>query len=155
MQRPFLESTGLLPLAVLTNTPDQAQTLRQVAERIDVVPEMRVQSNVAASAGILAGLTLERDFINQVLRKEIMQQSVIYQEWREEFLQEGREEGRQEEGQSPILRQLTRRIGELTPDVQSQIQALSLDQIEALGEALLDFSEPTDLVSGLQDNRTE
>ena len=37
----FLESTGLLPLAVLTNTPDQAQTLRQVAERIDAVPEMR------------------------------------------------------------------------------------------------------------------
>ncbi|NJK29112.1 MAG: Rpn family recombination-promoting nuclease/putative transposase, partial [Acaryochloris sp. SU_5_25] len=92
--QPFLESTGLLPLAVLTNTPDQAQTLRQVAERINFVPEMRVQSNVAASAGILAGLTLKRDFINQVLRKEIMQQSVIYQEWREEFLQEGREEGR-------------------------------------------------------------
>nr|WP_315874866.1 Rpn family recombination-promoting nuclease/putative transposase [Acaryochloris marina] len=52
---PFLESTGLLPLAVLTNTLDQAQTLRQVAERIDAVPEMRVQSNVAASTGILAG----------------------------------------------------------------------------------------------------
>lgn len=51
----FLESMGLLPLAVLTNTSDQAQTLRQVAERIDAVPEMRVQSNVAASTGILAG----------------------------------------------------------------------------------------------------
>ncbi|NJK30624.1 MAG: DUF4351 domain-containing protein, partial [Acaryochloris sp. SU_5_25] len=102
-----------------------------------------------------AGLTLKRDFINQVLRKEIMQQSVIYQEWREEFLQEGREEGRQEEGQSLILRQLTRCIGDVSPDLQSQVQALSLDQLEALGEALLDFSEPTDLVSWLQDNRTE
>ena len=38
----FLRIDGLLPLAVLTNTPDQAQTLRQVAERIDAVPEMRV-----------------------------------------------------------------------------------------------------------------
>ncbi len=27
----------------------------------------------------------------------------------------------------------------------SQIQALSLDQLEALGEALLDFTEPNDL----------
>jgi predicted transposase YdaD len=44
------------------------------------LPEQRVQSNVAASAGILAGLLLKRDFINQVLRKDIMQQSVIYQE---------------------------------------------------------------------------
>ncbi|NJM65026.1 MAG: Rpn family recombination-promoting nuclease/putative transposase [Acaryochloris sp. RU_4_1] len=153
--QPFLESTGLLPLAVLTNTPDQAQTLRQVAERINFVPEMRVQSNVAASAGILAGLTLKRDFINQVLRKEIMQQSVIYQEWREEFLQEGREEGRQEGEQSLILRQLTRRIGDISPELQSQVQALSLDQLEALGEALLDFLEPRDLVDWLQRNRLE
>ncbi|MGR3278681.1 Rpn family recombination-promoting nuclease/putative transposase [Acaryochloris marina NIES-2412] len=145
----FLESTGLLPLAVLTNSPDQAQTLRQVAVRIDAVPEMRVQSNVAASTGILAGLTLDRDVINQVLRKEIMQQSVIYQEWKEEFLQEGR----QEEGQSLILRQLTRRIGGVTPQLRSQIQSLSLDQIESLGEALLDFTESADLVNWLQEHQ--
>nr|WP_299408372.1 Rpn family recombination-promoting nuclease/putative transposase [Acaryochloris sp. IP29b_bin.148] len=53
--QPFIESVGLLPLAVLTSTPDQSQTLRQVAERIDNLPELRVQSNVAASTGILAG----------------------------------------------------------------------------------------------------
>ena len=150
----FLESTGLLPLAVLTDTSDQAQTLRQVADRIDAVPEIRIQSNVAASTGILAGLTLEKSFINQVLRKEIMQQSVIYQEWKEEFLQEGRQEGEQtgalREAQSLILRQLNRRIGDISPELQSQIQSLSLDQLETLGEALLDFTEPTDLINWLQ-----
>jgi predicted transposase/invertase (TIGR01784 family) len=143
--QPFLESTGLLPLAVLTKTTDKAQTLRQVAERIEAIPELRVQSNVAASAGILAGLLLKRDFINQVLRKEIMQQSVIYQEWREEFLQEGRQEGEQ----SLILRQLTRRIGDVAPDLRTKVQSLSLQQLEVLGEALLDFSEPGDLVQWL------
>ncbi len=151
--QPFLESTGLLPLAVLTNTPDKAQTLRQVAERIETVPELRVQSNVAASAGILAGLTLERDVINQVLRREIMQQSVIYQEWKEEFLREGREEGRQEGEQSLILRLLNRRVGDVSSEARSQVQALSLEQLEALGEALLDFSKPADLVCWLQDNQ--
>jgi predicted transposase/invertase (TIGR01784 family) len=50
----FLESTGLLPLAVLTQTPDKAQTLRQVAAKVDAIQEKRVQSNIAASAGILA-----------------------------------------------------------------------------------------------------
>jgi predicted transposase YdaD len=73
-----------------------------------------------------------------------MQQSVIYQEWKEEF--------RQEEGQSLILRQLTRRLGDVAPELRSQVQALSLTQLEALGEALLDFSEPTDLVNWLQEN---
>jgi predicted transposase YdaD len=56
-----------------------------------------------------------------------MQQSVIYQEWREEFLQEGRREGRQEgrqaEGQVLILRQLTRCLGEMTPELQAQVSS--------------------------------
>jgi predicted transposase YdaD len=66
---------------------------------------------------------------------------VIYQEWREEFLQEGEER----EARSLVLRLLARRIGEVTPEKRSQIQALSLPQLEALGEALLDFTKPTDL----------
>jgi predicted transposase/invertase (TIGR01784 family) len=140
--QPFLESTGLLPLAVLTKTPDKAQTLRQVAAKVDAIPEKRVQVNVAASAGILAGLLLKRDFINQVLRRDIMQQSVIYQEWKEEFLQEGE--------RSLILRQLTRRFGELAPTLISQIQSLSISQLESLGEALLDFSQSDDLVNWLR-----
>ena len=143
---PFLEATGLLPLAVLTQTPDAAQTLRLVAARVETIPEMRVQSNVAASTGILAGLLLKREFINQVLRREIMQQSVIYQEWREEFFQEGRQEGEQ----FLILRLLSRRISEITPQMRSQIQALSLPQLEALGEALLDFTKPEDLEEWLR-----
>jgi predicted transposase/invertase (TIGR01784 family) len=143
--QPFLESMGLLPLAVLTQTSDKAQTLRQVAAKVEAISEQRVQSNVAAAAGILAGLTLNRDFINQVLRREIMQQSVIYQEWREEFLHEGEEKGALREGQSLILRQLSRRIGDLTPEIRSQIQSLSLTQLEDLGEALLDFSNGADL----------
>jgi predicted transposase/invertase (TIGR01784 family) len=144
--QPFLESTGLLPLAVLTETSDKAQTLRQVAARVENITDLTVQSNVAASAGILAGLLLKRDFINQVLRKEIMQQSVIYQE----IEQGGIVKGKLEEGQSLILRLLTRRIGDVAPEMRSQIQSLSLSQLEALGEALLDFSEPNDLVNWLR-----
>ena len=137
----FLEARGLLPLAVLTQTSDAAQTLRQVAARIEAIPELRVQSNVAASTGILAGLLLKRDFINQILRRDIMQQSVIYQD----ILQEGEQTGALKQGQSLVLRQLTRRIGEVSPEMRSQIQALSLPQLEALGEALLDFTKPDDL----------
>ena len=147
---PFLESIGLLPLAVLSNTPDKAQTLRQVAAKVDTISDKRVQSNVAASAGILAGLQLDKEFINQVLRKEIMQQSVIYQEWKEEFIQEGEQKGAIKEAQAFVLRLLMRRIGNMTPTIQAQVQALSLTQLESLGEALLDFSQPSDLVEWLR-----
>lgn len=148
----FLESTGLLPLAVLTNNPDKVQTLRQVAAKVEAIPDKRVQSNVAASAGILAGLQLEKGLINQLLRREIMHQSVIYQEWIEEGRQKGRQEGRQEGERSLILRQLTRRIGNIAPDNITQINTLSLTQLEALGEALLDFSTSEDLMEWLREH---
>jgi hypothetical protein len=46
---------------------------------------------------------------------------------------------------SLILRQLTRRIGTIAPDIESQIGTLSISQLESLGEALLDFSTAADL----------
>lgn len=82
-----------------------------------------------------------------------MQQSVIYQEWREEFLQEGKIEGKIEEALSLVLRLLSRRIGNISPEVRLQVQTLPLPQIEALGEALLDFSSLNDLTSWLHNNQ--
>ncbi|HEY9728191.1 MAG TPA: DUF4351 domain-containing protein, partial [Chroococcales cyanobacterium] len=43
------------------------------------------------------------------------------------------------------MRLLTRRLGEVTPQVQERIQNLSIAQLENLGEALLDFTNVTDL----------
>ncbi len=78
---------------------------------------------------------------------------VIYQEILAEGEQRGelrgeqrrREEGRKTEGQLLILRQLTRRVGELPQEVRSWIETLSLEQLENLGEALLDFQAIADL----------
>ena len=50
------------------------------------------------------------------------------------------------------LRVLAQRIGDMAPDLQAQVKALSPAQIDALGDALLDFSEPADLVKWLADN---
>lgn len=46
---------------------------------------------------------------------------------------------------SLILRQLQRRCGELTPAIREQITQLKLSQLEALGEALLEFRGLVDL----------
>lgn len=53
----------------------------------------------------------------------------------------GKEEGQQEQAQTLVLRQLQKRVGELPQQIRrEQIPGLSLEQLEALGEALLDFS---------------
>jgi predicted transposase YdaD len=71
----------------------------------------------------------------------MMRESVIYQD----ILREGEEKGREKEGRSLILRQLTRRVGELPQPWRDRVNTLSLEQLENLGEALLDFQGITDL----------
>ena len=69
----------------------------------------------------------------------------VFAEGEAEGREKGREEGRQEEGAAIILRLLTRRFGSIGHTLEIQIRALSLTKIEALAEALLDFSELEEL----------
>ncbi len=87
--------------------------------------------------------------VNQKLSAEdrelVMRLEPLYQRDREQAKQEGRQEGRQQEGQDLILRLLNRRIGEIDASLIERVQGLSIEQLENLGEALLDFSTVTDL----------
>ena len=157
----FWQSTGLLPLAVLSQTSNRRETLREVAQRIEQIEERRERSNVAASAAILAGLVLDKKVIEGLLREEIMRESVIYQEIRAKGKAEGIAEGeakgkaegiaegKQEGEASLVLRILRKLIGQVSQDLEKQIQTLSIDQLEELGEALLDFTTEVDLVNWL------
>ncbi|BAZ03714.1 DUF4351 domain-containing protein [Calothrix sp. NIES-3974] len=62
---------------------------------------------------------------------------------------QGRIEGRIEGKREMVLRQLNRRVGTLTPQLQERIQRLSVSQLEDLGEALLDFNAIADLENWL------
>lgn len=68
----------------------------------------------------------------------------IKQEGREEGRELGREQGREEGERKIILRQLTRRVGELPQEIRQHVENLSLEQLENLGEALLDFNGMAD-----------
>ncbi|MCF4970795.1 DUF4351 domain-containing protein, partial [Nostoc sp. CMAA1605] len=65
----------------------------------------------------------------------------------------GYERGKQEGEQTLVLRQIQKRVGELPPEVQARIQTLTLEQLEALGEALLDFCAIADLFAWLDANQ--
>ena len=112
------------------------------------------KSNLAAATAILAGLVLSKEIIGSLLREEIMRESVIYQDIRESGKAQGREEGRREEAVSLILRLLNRRLGEISSTVSQKIRELSPEQLETLGEALLDFTSLTVLTTWLLDTET-
>ncbi|NJM74638.1 MAG: Rpn family recombination-promoting nuclease/putative transposase [Acaryochloridaceae cyanobacterium RU_4_10] len=146
----FLSSPGLLPFAVLSQTTEREQVLREVARKVEEIEDKRSQSNVAAASAILAGLLLKKDLIHRVLRSDIMRESVIYQEIEAEAEARGEARGEAKGELNFALRLLTRRIGTIAPQTEAQIRSLSLTQIEELGEALLDFSQPSDLSDWLR-----
>lgn len=74
----FLQYPGLLPLAVLGQTTDAEETLRQAAQRVDQISEPTTQANLMAASGILAGLKLDQEVIYRLLRRDIMQESTVY-----------------------------------------------------------------------------
>ena len=133
----FLNAPGLLPFAVLSQTENPVNVLEQVVERIQEIQDPKEQSNIVATTAILAGLVLDKITIRRLLREEIMKESVIYQDI-------------QAEGEANlVLRQLHQRFGEIPQNLSEQIRELSVEQIENLAEALLDFESLTDLVNWL------
>ena len=59
----------------------------------------------------------------------------IVTSWMEEGIEQGREEG----AKSLLLYQLSKRFGDVDPDLQQSIEGFSLSQIQDLSEALFDL----------------
>jgi predicted transposase YdaD len=74
----------------------------------------------------------------------------VYQEWvmarRAEGKIEGKAEGKLEGEIALVIKLLTRKVGDLPPDLMERVNLLSLERVEELGVALLDFSSVDDLV---------
>jgi predicted transposase/invertase (TIGR01784 family) len=80
----FLQYPGLLPFAALGQSESPAEMLRQATEIMDQIEDPATQSNLMAASAILAGLRLEENVIYQLVRRDIMQESVIYRSIQEE-----------------------------------------------------------------------
>jgi predicted transposase YdaD len=106
-------------------------------------------------------LTEEQIMVIAGIPREEIRHTRAVQDWlaegRKEGRQEGEAKGRQEgeaigrqEGEAAVtLRLLNRRCGPLSEATTAQIQALPVDQLEALADALLDFTGPADLAAWL------
>jgi predicted transposase/invertase (TIGR01784 family) len=106
--------------------------------------------------------SLSRDEVNVMLGIEL-QQTRVYQEAKAEgkveCKAEGKAEGKAEEREiglqrerALIIKLLSRKLGNLSTQLQAEVSARSIDNIESLGEALLDFNSLADLESWLRQN---
>ncbi|XHR84658.1 MAG: Rpn family recombination-promoting nuclease/putative transposase [Gloeotrichia echinulata GP01] len=146
---PLLANPALLPLATLAKSDTPQALLEQVAAAVDMIEETESRRNISACVQVLAGLRFDKNLITQLFREDIMQESVIYQDILQKGLQQGLQQGEQQGEVAVILRQLTRRFGAIAPEIDQQIRALSITQLEDLAEALLDFTSLSDVINYL------
>lgn len=67
----------------------------------------------------------------------------------ERGIEQGIERGQQQGEASLIIRQLTRRFGELSPEIVDRIRFLPVPQLDELGESLFDIATLDDLETRL------
>ncbi|WP_223807414.1 DUF4351 domain-containing protein [Pseudanabaena sp. UWO311] len=137
----MLNDATLLPFAVLARSPQPEEMLRTIAQKIEQIELSKERANIATYAYMLGGLRYSKEILSQLLREEIMRESVTYQA----LLAKGIKQGLQQGELDLALRQLRRKFGELPDRLVKKIKALSLKRLEAFGEALLDFQSLDDV----------
>ncbi|MGG6270035.1 Rpn family recombination-promoting nuclease/putative transposase [Leptolyngbya sp. AN03gr2] len=140
----LLPFPGLLPFVGLSRSNDPIRALRRAVRGILDIEDESQQHEAMAAAYVLSGLRFEVAVIAQVIRRDVMRESVTYQA----ILQEGHEAGREDQTISLVTRLLTRRLGQgLSEEMRSRLSTLPLPVLEDLSEALLDFTVLSDLES--------
>jgi len=97
-------------------------------------------------------LTEDQIMVIAGIPREEIRHTRAVQDWLAEGRQEGRQEGEARGEAKVTLRLLNRRCGPLAEATTAQIQALPLEQLESLADALLDFQSPADLSAWLAAN---
>jgi predicted transposase YdaD len=103
---------------------------------IDRDRESRAIINLVSTIVLYKFSTLSRDEVDLMLGIEL-QQTRVYQE------------AKADGEQILVLKQLTRKLGNINPEIRSRISSLPIEQIESLGEDLLDFTQINDLLAWL------
>jgi predicted transposase YdaD len=143
----LLPLTDLSPnLSLLKLVVDEAETAslaRSIVNSSDTEVEFQRRLDLVEAILVNKFPQLSTEEILKMLNLKTIDvtQSRFYQE----VLQIGQQEGRQEGETDLVLRLLQRRCGLLSFELQAQVRALPLAQLEALGESLLDFSGMADL----------
>jgi predicted transposase YdaD len=138
---------------ILTTLEDEnaVTTAKTLIGRSQQLPDSRAIIEMISTIMVYRFTNLTRTEVEAMIGITL-QQTRVYQDAKAEGKAEGVNEGRQAEGQSLILRLLSRRVGTLSSEINAAVIALPLAKLEDLGEALLDFKEITDLINWLDTN---
>ena len=134
-ERPFVKLQSLQLLASLKLNPAEIQL---VSGFIDSYLKLNTTEQQIFEQEI--------DKIDPERREIVME---VMGNWIEIGLNKGLKQGREEEIERVVLRLLQRKIGTLEFPVEEKIKTLSIEQLEDLSVAILDFTSVADLIAWL------
>lgn len=130
-ERPRVKSECLRLLATLRLDPAR---MKLISGFIDTYLRLNAQEEQLFQAQISTIESSQREVVMEIVTS-----------WMERGIEQGIEQGRQQGEVALIMRLLNRRFGGVTPQVEARIRSLSTEQLENFAEALLDFSDASDL----------
>jgi predicted transposase/invertase (TIGR01784 family) len=96
-----------------------------VAQNFYQIEGLHQQSNLLVLLAVMGGLSLDKDRVRQIFRRELMKESAIYQQWRQENLAEGQDTERR----SIALKMLAEGM---SLEVIAKITGYSVKQLQSL-----------------------
>ncbi|MCH8507055.1 MAG: DUF4351 domain-containing protein [Ectothiorhodospiraceae bacterium] len=137
---------SLLPFVPILKGGGEEQVVCRALRELRADEEL---SELESLLSFFSTFVLELPVVQQILRWDmaVLRESPLAQE----LFREGQLEGQREGQLELVLRQLTRRVGTLDESLVQRVRGISSEELEQLAEALLDFSELSDLQAWLAD----
>ncbi|MGG6268940.1 Rpn family recombination-promoting nuclease/putative transposase [Leptolyngbya sp. AN03gr2] len=145
---PVTVAATVLTIANETEAPGVARSLLQRTEQENLTERERANLiDIVTSIMVYKFENLSRLEIRAMLGLDFTKEPRAIRETRQEEQELARQRSR-----SLILRLLTKKLGELPESMRDRVSVLSSEQLESLGEALLDFVTVSDLETWLTAN---
>lgn len=139
--------SALLPFVPILKNGAQETIVRQAVQLLRADEKLQ---ELEPLLSFFASFVLDIPLVQQIMRWDM---SILRESpWYQEILKEGLERGLQQEGVNLVSRLIQRRFGVIPLATQTQIQSLSTSKLEDLAEALLDFTEISQLEQWLNQN---
>lgn len=139
--------SALLPFVPILKNGANETTVRQALQLLRADEQLQ---ELEPLLSFFASFVLEIPLVQQIMRWDM---SILRESpWYQEILKEGLEQGLRQEGVNLVLRLIRRRFGAVSSTTQMQIEGLSTPDLENLAEALLDFTEISDLEQWIKQN---
>ncbi|UCJ12670.1 MAG: DUF4351 domain-containing protein [Phormidium sp. PBR-2020] len=137
---------SLLPFVPILKGGGEEQVVRRALRELRADEEL---SELESLLSFFSTFVLELPVVQQIMRWDmaVLRESPLAQE----LFREGQLEGQREGQLELVLRLLTRRVGTLDESLVQRVRGLSSEELEGLAEALLDFSDVSDLQAWLAD----